>query len=116
MTITRTLAPRWDFRDGRFGYDEWRSRPWLTYAIRATHSGLIKIGKCHLGTEWSRFRSAEKLIGEKCDWLGYLAVDETTAHRDLREFWVWREWFEPADELVDYILPLLRQNPPRRRR
>jgi hypothetical protein len=89
---------------------------WLTYAIRATHTGLIKIGRCHLTTEDARFRSAEKLIGERCDWLGYLDVDETFAHRKLGEWWVWREWFEPADEVVDYILPLLRQTPPRRAR
>jgi hypothetical protein len=105
---TRTLPPRHRpcDRGGEHG-------SWLTYAIRATHTGLIKIGKCHLGTEYARFRSAEKLIGEKCDWLGYLDVDEGVAHRALREHWTWREWFEPTDEFVEFILPRLREDPPR---
>ena len=88
---------------------------WLTYAIRAKHTGLIKIGKCHRHTAYARFKSAEKLIGEKCEWLGYLAIDETDAHRALRKFWVWREWFEPTDDLVEFILPRLRSQPPRYR-
>lgn len=112
MSMTRSRPPRHIRLDVIYGGVP---RGWLTYAIRATHTGLIKIGRCHYGTERSRFRSAERLIGERCDWLGYLDIDETTAHHDLREFWVWREWFEPTDELVEYVLPLLRQDPPRSR-
>ena len=93
-------------------HDFWTPDPWLTYAIRAKHTGLIKIGKCKFGCEYARFKSAERLIGERCEWLGYLDVGETQAHRDLRRFWVWREWFEPTDEVADYILRLLCEDAP----
>jgi len=80
------------------------STPWLTYAIRATHTGLIKIGKCHQDTAEDRFDSAEKLIGERCEWIGYLDIDERDAHRAMREFHVWREWFEPTDEFAGFLI------------
>lgn len=113
MTINRSLPPRYVHNSGPL----WKMRtPWLTYAIAATHTGLVKIGKCHRGTEYNRFKSAEKLIGERCDWLGYLDVPEREAHDALRDFWVFREWFEPSDAVSFYLLDHLCQDPPRRRR
>ena len=93
-----------------------RYESWATYAIRARITGLIKIGKCLCGNEYKRFLSAQKMINERCEWIGFLDVPERDAHRANASSRVWREWFEPTEELADYIIQHRCDAPPGSRR